>query len=78
MNDEKRQVDEAIQELEAAGITPEDIEQQKSGVGDIIANIFAKFGITNETVERWVGVDDCGCDKRKQFLNKILPLNKRE
>ena len=76
-NDEKRKIDQAVKELEDAGITPEDVQAQKAGVGDMISSIFAKFGLSEDKVAQWAGVDSCGCNKRKQFLNKILSFRKR-
>ena len=50
-----------------------------SGLGDLISNVLSKLGITEETVKRWLGIQaGCGCDKRKKFLNTILPLRKKE
>ena len=34
--------------------------------------------LIKEAVEKWAGIGGCGCDKRKQFLNKILPFKKSE
>ena len=50
-----------------------------SGLGDLISNVLAKLGITEKTVNRWLGIQEgCGCDKRKKFLNTILPFRKKE
>jgi len=49
------------------------------GLGDLISNVLSKLGITEKTVNRWLGIQEgCGCNKRKKFLNTILPLRKKE
>ena len=45
-----------------------------TGLGDLVENVFSKFGITKERVEKVLGTQGCGCDKRKQFLNSIFPF----
>ena len=53
-------------------------EEGHEGLGDLLGSVFSKLGITDEAVEKWAGIGGCGCDKRKQFLNKILPFKKSE
>ena len=61
------------------GITPENYEEKKEGLGDAIGKALSKIGITSEGMEKLLGTHGgCGCDKRKQFLNKILPFNKNK
>ena len=76
-NDKKKQfLDEVIQEVEKEGIDAANEEVQEAGLGTVLANVFSKFGITEEKMEEWSGLGGCGCSKRKQFLNKILPFKK--
>ena len=42
------------------------------GLGDSIEKITEATGIKN-VVNRVTGNKDCGCDKRKEYLNKIVP-----
>ncbi len=44
------------------------------GLGDTIEQITKATGIKH-VVERIVG-DDCGCEKRKEKLNKLIPYKK--
>lgn len=44
------------------------------GLGDIVADGFAAFGITKEraqAVASVVGISDCGCEKRQELLNDL-------
>lgn len=45
--------------------------KSQNGLGDIIEFILKLFGITQERFKKWFGLKDCGCDKRKSFLNKF-------
>ena len=51
--------------------------QEPEGLGDLIEGIFEKTGI-KKVVEKVTKGKDCGCRKRKQMLNRILPLGKRK
>lgn len=42
----------------------------KQGLGDMVAGGLSALGITEERVSQLVG-GDCGCSKRKEFLNKL-------
>jgi len=72
------QLDEVIDKIEEEGVTLENYDQQQEGLGDLLGSVFSKMGITEEAIEKWTGVGGCGCGKRKQFLNKILPFRKSE
>ena len=47
------------------------------GLGDLVESVFTKFGITSEKIEAALGTEDCGCDKRKQFLNQLFPFTRK-
>tara|TARA_Y100000593_G_C4229422_1_gene296170 strand:+ start:457 stop:603 length:147 start_codon:yes stop_codon:yes gene_type:complete len=47
---------------------------KSKGLGDTIEKITEATGI-KKVVEKIVG-DDCGCNKRKEKLNKIFPYKK--
>lgn len=74
---EKKQklLDNVITEVEKEGIDASN-EEVEEGLGTVLANVFSKFGITEEKIEEWSGLGGCGCSKRKKFLNKILPFKK--
>lgn len=42
----------------------------KQGLGDMVAGGLSAIGITEERVSKLVG-GDCGCSKRKEFLNQL-------
>lgn len=77
MSDHQEQLDSVVEELEKQGINLENYEEKSNGLGDVIGNVFTKLGITEETVEKWSGIGGCGCQKRKKFLNKIIPFRKK-
>jgi hypothetical protein len=49
-------------------------EDASKGLGDTLEKVFKKTGI--DKVAKWVLGEDCGCDKRKEKLNKIFPYRK--
>ena len=69
-------LDTAIRKIEEEGITLENYEEKKEGLGDLISNVLSKVGVTEETVQNWAGIGGCGCSKRKKFLNKIMRFRK--
>ena len=48
------------------------------GLGDSVENFLRKTGIKSmvKTGAKLAGVKDCGCNKRKQALNKSVPYKK--
>lgn len=50
-------------------------KQQPKGLGDVIENITEATGI-KKAVKAIAG-DNCGCEERKQFLNKLFPIGPR-
>jgi hypothetical protein len=47
------------------------------GLGDTVDKITTATGIKKlvKATASAVGVEDCGCDKRKDTLNRIFPYN---
>lgn len=76
-NNEQEKLDKVVEALEAEGVNLENYQNKKEGLGDVISNVFSKLGVTEETVEKWSGIGGCGCQKRKKFLNKIIPFRKK-
>ena len=74
---QQSKLDEVVTALEQEGVTLENYQERKDGLGDVIGNIFSKLGVTEETVKKWSGIGGCGCQKRKKFLNKIIPFRKK-
>jgi len=55
-------------------LLPDSLKKESKGLGDTIEKITEVTGI-KKVVEKVVG-KDCGCNKRKEKLNKILPYKK--
>ena len=56
------------------------MENNKSrGLGDTIHKFTTKTGIRSlaQFGAKVVGKKDCGCNKRKEFLNNLFPYNKK-
>lgn len=43
------------------------------GLGDTVEKILLRIGISQSKVKSLLGVKECGCDNRKEFLNRIFP-----
>lgn len=76
-----KKLQDAVDHLEQV----EDITQlnykyrDSEGVGDTIAKVFSKFGVTEGFIEKAQGGGGgCSCDKARQFLNTIFPYGKKE
>lgn len=52
----------------------EEVREHAKGLGDSLEKVFKKTGI--DKVAKWILGEDCGCDKRKEKLNKIFPYRK--
>ena len=46
------------------------------GLGDTVEKVFKKTGI--DKVAKFILGEDCGCDKRRDTLNRLFPYNKPE
>ena len=64
--------------MEKQGVTVENYTKQTEGLGDLVGGVLSKLGISEERIKQWSGLGGCGCDKRKKFLNTILPFRKKE
>jgi hypothetical protein len=53
-------------------------ETKSKGLGDTISKITsaAKLDKIAEAIAKKLGMADCGCDKRREKLNKIFPYKK--
>jgi len=51
---------------------------RSKGLGDTIEKITSKTGIKSlaEIASKALGYAECGCDKRKKWLNKQFPYKK--
>ena len=50
--------------------------EKANGLGDTIKWILSKVGLTEKTTKAISGEEDCGCDERRSFLNRIFPYKK--
>ena len=50
---------------------------QSKGLGDTIEKITKATGI-KKVVEAVAGKKDCGCNKRKEALNKVFPYKNKK
>ena len=49
-------------------------EKTKSkGLGDTIEKFLLRLGVSKNRVRAIMGIKECGCDNRKEFLNRIFP-----
>lgn len=56
------------------------IDEESKGLGDTVAKITHALGldVVAEKVAEAVGADDCGCKRRQEKLNELVPYNKKE
>jgi hypothetical protein len=54
--------------------------KKTEGLGDTIAKITNLFGIDilADKIAKLFGKEDCGCDRRRKKLNKLVPYNKKK
>jgi len=54
--------------------------QKSKGLGDTIAKFtkLTKLDILAEKVAKLFGHEDCGCERRKDKLNKIVPYKNKD
>lgn len=55
-------------------------KQSSIGLGDTIAKITHFFGIDilAEKIAKLFGKEDCGCTRRRDKLNKIIPYKNKD
>lgn len=70
-----KEIDEVIKDLETQNISLETSETV--GLGDLVENALLKFGVTEEKFKSWFNLKECGCSKRKKYLNKLLSWKKK-
>ena len=52
------------------------IKKKSKGLGDTVETVLEKTGVSK--IVKFIGGDDCGCEKRKEALNKLFPYNQPE
>lgn len=71
MSNEEEKLNQVVDALEQDGILPQDSIKDLQ-IGSKVANVLNKFGVTPEAVQKWLGIEECGCKKRQKFLNGVL------
>jgi len=79
MSDVRKEINEVVQELESKGIDVNAhlTEEGQVGLGDVVEAALQKFGITEERFKKWFNLKECGCTKRKKWLNGIFSWKRR-
>lgn len=73
MNKIQQEMNQVISELEKRGINVNSHnEDQIIGLGDVVEDVLKKFGITEERFKQWFGLKECGCSRRKKWLNGLF------
>ena len=70
------EIDRVIQELEKRGYHAGSHSEDVVGLGDVVESALQKFGITEERFKHWFNLRECGCSKRKAWLNNIFSWKK--
>lgn len=77
MSDIRSEMNQVIQELESKGIKANShTESETVGLGDVVESTLQKFGITEERFKEWFNLKECGCSKRKAWLNNLFSWKK--
>ena len=73
MSDIRKEMDEVIKELETKGLNKDShTESYVVGLGDVVEEVLTRFGITQERFKEWFNLKECGCSKRKAWLNNLF------
>lgn len=74
MSDIRTEINDVIVELESRGIHVNShvLDTDTRGLGDVVEDVLKKFGITEERFKEWFGLKECGCSKRKKWLNGLF------
>jgi hypothetical protein len=62
------------QKLEKSGTSTLKAKKTSKGFGDTVEKVFKATGI--DKVAKWILGEDCGCEERKEKLNKMFPYIK--
>jgi hypothetical protein len=79
MSDVRPEIDKVIIELEKQGINMNShVDSNIVGLGDVVENVLKTFGITEERFKEWFNLQECGCSRRKAWLNRIFSWKKNQ
>lgn len=73
MRDVRKEMDNVIKHLEQKGITKDShLDENVKGLGDVVEDVLQTFGITEDRFKEWFNLQECGCSKRKAWLNSLF------
>ena len=75
MSNEEAKLDAVVEKLEQEGVDAKDSIKDIQ-IGSKVAATLTMFGINPNTVQKWLGIEECGCKKRQKFLNGVLSFMK--
>lgn len=68
----KREMNQVINALESQGVDVNSHLSDTKGLGDVVEATLKRFGITEEKFKKWFNLKECGCSKRKKWLNGLF------
>ena len=72
-------MNQVIEELQKKGIDVNaHMKDDITGLGDVVESALQKFGITEERFKEWFGLKECGCSRRKKWLNGLFSWKKNK
>lgn len=74
----KQEMNQVIGELEKRGIDVNAHRMDTKGLGDVVEDVLKTFGITEEKFKAWFKLKECGCSKRKKWLNGLFSWKVRQ
>lgn len=78
MSDIRTEISNAISQLEQQGITKNSHLSDTVGLGDKVESVLQSMGITEERFKEWFNLKECGCSKRKAWLNSLFSWKKSQ
>lgn len=79
MSDVRPEIDQVITELQKRGINMNShSESNIVGLGDVVEDVLKTFGITEERFKEWFNLKECGCSRRKAWLNRLFSWKKSQ
>lgn len=73
----RKEMDPVIKKLESLGLDPRAHEKEDTtGLGDVVESVLQSFGITEDRFKKWFNLKECGCSKRKAYLNNLFSWKK--
>jgi len=79
MDDIRSEINNAIDQLEKNGVNKNShLVAETVGLGDKIEDVLKSIGITEERFKQWFNLKECGCSKRKAWLNGVFSWKKNQ